>query len=102
MYDEGNDDEPQDDDEKALAEALALSMVPDANVEKVDGGGGEPPKAEAKPAPEEEHPEVDIDANFMKDVIGDLGIDMDADDLINEAKKDNDKKDKKDEENDKK
>ena len=30
MYDEANDDEPQDDDEKALQEALALSMLPEA------------------------------------------------------------------------
>lgn len=28
MYDDVNEDEPQDDDEKALQEALALSMAP--------------------------------------------------------------------------
>jgi hypothetical protein len=43
---------------------------------------------------------VDIDADFMKDVIGDLGINLDdgqLDDIVNEAKKDTKKDaDKKD------
>lgn len=89
MYDE----DPQDDDEKALAEALALSVLPQ---------GGEESKPEAEKAKEEvqQEPQVNIDANFMKDVIGDLGIDMDEaqlDDIVNEAKNAN-----KDEEKDKK
>lgn len=37
MYDDVNEDEPQDDDEKALQEALALSMAPPA------GGAGANP-----------------------------------------------------------
>ena len=72
MYDEGNEDEPQDDDEKALQEALALSMQPNPAGEKQ-----EPAKPEAKqpePAPAEN---VDLDADLLKDVIGDLGIDLD-------------------------
>ena len=98
MYDEANEDEPQDDDEKALQEALALSMMPDAN-EKA---------AEVKPAAEKEkekQPDVDIDEDFMKDVAGDLGIDMDQSqlaDIMNEAKKEKDDKDKKDADKDKK
>ena len=88
LYDEDNADEG-DDDEKALAEALALSMLPDA--------------AEKEKAPEQKKPEAaeapqdgDIDANFMKGVIGDLGIDLDANELdgvLDEAKKDAEKKD---------
>ena len=40
----------------------------------------------------EKKPEIDIDANFMKDVIADIGIDIDQsqlDEIVNEAKKDN-------------
>ena len=96
MYDEDNNDE--DDDEKALQEALALSMVPDAVA-------GEQPKPQA-PAEAQKEPDVDIDANFMNDVIADLGIDMnpnDLDEIMKEAKnkttdKDDEKEaDKKDE-----
>lgn len=98
MYDEANDDEPVDDDEKALQEALALSMMPDAP--EANAAVEEKPAA-ADPQPQ---PEVDIDADLMKDVIGDLGIDIDAgqlDEIMNEAKKENDAekdkdKDKKD------
>ena len=70
MYDDANDDEPVDDDEKALQEALALSMLPEEEAE---------PKKEEKPKPAkaEPQPEVVIDADFFKDVIGDLGIDID-------------------------
>lgn len=86
------DDDPQDDDEKALQEALALSMLP-------EGSGEEKPadkKAEdAKPkAPEV--PQVEVDADMMKDVIGELGIDIDDNqlaDMLNEAKNEAEKKD---------
>jgi len=74
MYDDDNNDDG-DDDEKALQEALALSMVPDAAA-----AAGEQPKPQA-PAEVQKEPDVDIDADFMKDVIGDLGIDMNANDL---------------------
>lgn len=101
MYDDGNEDEPQDDDEKALQEALALSMMP-----APDGKA-----AEAKPEPAAQEKKegqaaggtenVDLDADLLKDVIGDLGIDLDEgqlDDIVKEAtnKKDGDDKDKKD------
>lgn len=76
MYDEGNEDEPQDDDEKALQEALALSMLPDA--EKAAGGKPEPGQEAKKPQPAPGGTEnVDLDTNLLKDVIGDLGIDLD-------------------------
>lgn len=94
MYDD--DDNDEDDDEKALQEALALSMVPD---HIKDAAGGEQPKPQA-PAEVQKEPDVDIDANFMKDVIGDLGIDMnpnDLDEIMKEAKnKTTEKDDKKD------
>jgi hypothetical protein len=72
------DDDPNDDAERELQEALALSMVPNSAPE----ARGEPdstraanaPKKDAQPVAEE--PQVDIDENFMKDVIGDLGIDI--------------------------
>jgi hypothetical protein len=63
-------DDAADDEEAALKEALALSMMPDK-----DKAEGEK-KVENKPATEQK-PEVDIDADFMKDVIGDLGIELD-------------------------
>lgn len=64
----------------------------------------QPPPAEQKAQPaEQKQPEAavaekvpEIDANMMADVIGDLGIDIDPNDLdgiIDEAKKDADKKD---------
>jgi len=101
MYDDANEDEPADDDEKALQEALALSMMPNP-----DGKA-----AEAKPEqPAQENKDgqaagatenVDLDADLLKDVIGDLGIDLDEgqlEDIVNEAtnKKDGEDKDKKD------
>lgn len=89
MYDEGD----EDDDEKALREALALSMVPDG-LQNEEHRQVEEKKPEAA-----KQPEIDIDANFMKDVIGDLGIDIDPnqlDDIMNEAKKDQKEGDKKD------
>jgi len=65
MYDD------DDNDEKNLALALALSKpVADTEVPKVEAA-----KEEAKPTEKQ----VDIDADFMKDVIGDIGIDLDAD-----------------------
>lgn len=100
MYDDVNEDEPQDDDEKALQEALALSMMP----------GPESKAAEAKPdqaAKENKDGQgagatenVDLDADLLKDVIGDLGIDLDEgqlEDIVNEAtnKKEGEDKDKK-------
>lgn len=104
MYDDDNNDDG-DDDEKALQEALALSMVPDAAA----AAGGEQPKPQA-PAEVQKEPDVDIDADFMKDVIGDLGIDMNANDLdaimkeaTNQApEKDGDKDADKDKKDDKK
>ena len=75
MYDDDNNDEG-DDDEKALQEALALSMVPDATA-----AAGEQPKPQAAAAEVAKEPDVDIDADLMKGIIDDLGIDMDAKDL---------------------
>jgi len=105
MYDDDNNEEG-DDDEKALQEALALSMVPDAAA----AAGGEQPKPQAAAAEVQKEPDVDIDADFMKDVIGDLGIDMNAndlDDIMKEAtnqapEKDADKDADKDKKDDKK
>lgn len=86
-----------DDEEKALQEALALSRAKPETKQIV----------EEKPQPTTA--DVDIDENFMKDVIGDLGIDVDAaqlEDIVNQAnnpkkeeekkndKKENDKQDK--------
>lgn len=87
------------DEEAALKEALALSMMPD----KKDGAQAEGEnKTEAKQE-EKAKPEVDIDTDMMKDVIGELGIQLDEnalDDIVKEAKneankeeKDKDKKD---------
>ena len=56
--------------------------------------------AQPKAAEKEPEPQVDIDADFMKDVIGDLGIDIgekDMENILKEAKKPEDK-DKKDDE----
>ena len=94
-------DDAADDDDAALKEALALSMMPEKKDEKP--AENEPQKAEGNQA-QEQQPQVDIDANLLKDVIGDLGIELDPsqlDDIVNEAKtankegdnKDNDKKD---------
>lgn len=98
LYDDDNN-EDGDDDEKALREALALSMMPDA-AEKEKA-----PEVPVKPAEEPvEAKDVDIDANFMKDVIGDLGIDIDPNDLdgiMDEAKKDADKQEDKDKDKEK-
>lgn len=90
MYDEADG---EDDDEKALQEALALSMVPDAAEAAQQE---QQPVADPEPAQEEKHPDVNIDADFMKGVIGDLGIDIDQsqlEEMVNEAKNDKDKKD---------
>lgn len=99
MYDDDNNDDG-DDDEKALQEALALSMVPDASA-----AAGEQPKPQAAAAEVAKEPDVEIDADLMKGVIDDLGIDMDPkdlDDFMKEAEnkgpggdKDADKKDDK-------
>jgi hypothetical protein len=62
------DDPEEEDEERNLALALAMSNpdgVPAAEQQ-------EAPKEEVKP-----EEQVDIDANFMKDVIGDIGIDID-------------------------
>lgn len=94
MYDE----DPVDDEEE-LQKALALSMVPDPNAE-AKPQANPPERLETEPnVPQTAEEKVDIDANFMKDVIGELGIDIDQnqlDDIVNEAKKDD--KDKKKEE----
>ena len=95
MYDnmdgDENEDEPQDDDEKALQEALALSMMP--NVPGEEKKDDQPKKEEPKP---KEPENVDIDADMLKGVIDDLGIDIEEnelDDIVNEAKKGEDEKD---------
>jgi hypothetical protein len=102
MYDDANDDDPQDDDEKALQEALALSMMPDAP-EAQASSEQKPAEVADNPQPQ---PEVDIDADLMKNVIGDLGIDIDPsqlDEIMNEAKNDAEKeKDKEKEDQNKK
>ena len=97
MYDE----DPNDDAERELQEALALSMVPNSAPE----AKGEPnstkmagaPKKEGNQEPaKEEQQDVEIDENFMKDVIGDLGIDINEsqlNEIVNEAKKKDEKKD---------
>ena len=87
MYDE-------DEDERNIALALAMSNPDGA---QAADSNAEDPKEEIKPAEAEN---VDIDANFMKDVIGDIGIDIDPtqlDDIVNQVKNtEDDKKDKKD------
>ena len=88
------DDDPQDDAERELQEALALSMIPNTLPEqpnvpdttKLENA----PKKEEAPAEQK----VDIDENFMKDVIGDLGLDINdsqLNELVNEAKKNDEK-----------
>jgi hypothetical protein len=68
MYD---NDEPEDDDEKALREAIELSK-------NLAGGGPEDAQPQPAAKVEEKPPEnVDLDADVLKDVIGDLGIDLD-------------------------
>ena len=72
MYDE----DPVDDEEE-LQKALALSMVPDANGE-VKPQANQPERLDTEAnVPQTAEEKVDIDANFMKDVIGELGIDID-------------------------
>jgi len=100
MYDDGNEDEPQDDDEKALQEALALSMLPnpDGKAAEAKPGAKAQENKEGQAAATEN---VDLDADLLKDVIGDLGIDLDEgqlEDIVNEAtnKKEGEDKDKKD------
>lgn len=96
MYDDDNNDEG-DDDEKALQEALALSMVPDATA-----AAGEQPKPQAAAAEVAKEPDVDIDADLMKGIIDDLGIDMDAKDLGDFMKEAQNKDGDKDKDADKK
>ena len=72
MYDE----DPVDDEEE-LQKALALSMVPNPNAE-VKPQAAQPERLETEAnVPQTQEEKVDIDANFMKDVIGELGIDID-------------------------
>lgn len=103
MYDDANEDEPQDDDEKALQEALALSILP-APADKTAEAKPEQPGQENK---EGQQPaaggteNVALDTNLLKDVIGDLGIDLyegQLEDIVKEAtnKNEGEDKDKKD------
>lgn len=73
MYDDMN--EEGDDDEKALQEALALSMVPD----KTDDQPAQP-KPEVAKQPEKQ-PEVDINEDFLKELAGELDIHLDQNEL---------------------
>jgi hypothetical protein len=67
-------------------------MVPNTE----DNAKQEPAAAEDKPVASKEpekQPEVAIDGNLMKDVIDELGLDIDKsalDDIMNEAQKDQD------------
>lgn len=87
--------EDVDDDEKALQEALALSnqIDPPKAAEEVK-------KEVPKPVVQEQPTtaDVNIDEDFLKDVIGDLGIDVDPNALgdLMDSKPEEEKKDKKD------
>lgn len=99
------EDDPQDDDEKDLQEALALSMLPEGTGAAQNDKGPNAPAGEAKPAAAQQPPpQVEVDADLMKDVIGELGIELDdnqlaemLDEAKNEVNKKDEDKDKKDE-----
>ena len=91
MYDEAA---AQDEDEKALQEALLLSKMPDKPAE-VKPEAVKP--AEVKPTTAD----VNLDQDFLNEVINDLGIDVDPNalgDLVNDGKKEEKKDDDKKEE----
>lgn len=75
MYDNPEGDDNADDDEKALQEALALSMLP--NPAEADAAKADQPAETKQPLPAAGADNVDLDADLLKDVIGDLGIDID-------------------------
>lgn len=79
-----SDDDGQDED-AALQEALELSRVP----EKPDAAQASKPAEEAPKKDDEKKPttaDVNIDEDFMNDVMNDLGIDMNDDDAANKDK----------------
>jgi len=71
--DDDNMYEDDDEDEQQLKEALALSMPTEPK--KPEEKKEEPPKPVVKDQPTTA--DVNIDEDFLKDVIGDLGIDVD-------------------------
>ena len=90
-----SDDDGQDED-AALQEALELSRVP----EKPDAAQAKPAEEATKPEDEKKPTtaDVNIDEDFMNDVMNDLGIDMNDDDAANKdgdggKKEDKEKKD---------
>ena len=90
MYD--NDD--GEDEEKALQEALLLSQQPDKPAKDAEEKKAEVPAKDPEPKPTTA--EVNIDDDFVNEVINDLGIDVnpnELNDLVNEPKKDEEKKD---------
>ena len=95
MYDEAA---AQDEDEKALQEALLLSKMPDKPAEAKPEA---PKPAEVKPSTAD----VNLDQDFLNEVINDLGIDVDPNalrDLVNDGKKEEKKEGDKDKKEEKK
>ena len=84
-----SDAEGQDDD-AALQEALELSKMPDKPDAAKPEAAAAKKEEDKKPATED----VNIDEDFMNDVMNDLGIDMNDDDAAknDKEKKDEDKK----------
>lgn len=74
-------DEDGQDEDAALQEALELSRVP----EKPDAAQAKPAEEASKPEDDKKPTaaEVNIDEDFMNDVMNDLGIDMNDDDAAN-------------------